>query len=111
MTVVYLGDSAPLSGLQLLRAIVENGFGQCDFTTDPSRHKIMENIVELSSNNELPGVFPSLAASNALLESFFTNVRGYAPDTNVCPLTYAIRHTASSTYSTAQTLRERLWRA
>lgn len=73
--VVYLGDSAPLSGLQLLRAIVENAFGQCDFTTDPSRHKIVENIVELSTDNELPGVFPSLPASNALIESFFTNVR------------------------------------
>lgn len=72
---VYLGDSAPLSGLQLLRAIVENAFGQCDFTTDPSRHKIMENIVELSTSNELPGVFPSIPASNALIESFFTNVR------------------------------------
>lgn len=73
--VVYLGDSAPLSGLQLLRAIVENAFGQCDFTTDPSRHKIMENIVELSTSNELPGVFPSLPASKALLKSFFVNVR------------------------------------
>lgn len=40
----------------------------------------MENIVELSSNNELPGVFPSLPASNALLESFFLNVRdSHAP--------------------------------
>ena len=111
MTVVYLGDSAPLSGLQLLRAIVENGFGQCDFTTDPSRHKIMENIVELSSNNELPGVFPSLAASNALLESFFTNVRSHSPANHGCQLTFTIRHTVSSTYSTAPTLRERPWRA
>ena len=75
MVAVYLGDSAPLSGLQLLRAIVENSFGQCDFTTDPSRHKIMENVVELPGHNELPGVFPSLPASNALIESFFTNVR------------------------------------
>ena len=77
-SAVYLGDSAPLSCLQLLRAIVESAFGQCDFTTDPSRHKIMENIVELSSNYELPGVFPSLPASNALLESFFTNVSDYS---------------------------------
>lgn len=78
---VYLGDSAPLSGLQLLRAIVENSYGQCDFTTDPSRHKIMENIVELPQNHELPGVFPSLPASNALLEAFFVNV-GYHHDPN-----------------------------
>lgn len=78
---VYLGDSAPLSGLQLFRAIVETSFGQCDFTTDPSRHKIMENIVELPQNHELPGVFPPLPASNALLEAFFVNV-GHHHDPN-----------------------------
>ncbi|SPO01128.1 uncharacterized protein DNG_03875 [Cephalotrichum gorgonifer] len=73
---IYLGDSATLSGIQLLRAIVENVYGPCDFTTDPSRHKIMEHKVDLAAGDELPGVLPSLEASSALIEAFFTNTHG-----------------------------------
>lgn len=45
--VVYVGDSATLSFLQLLRMMVENAAGQSPFTNDPRRHKIVEGQFSL----------------------------------------------------------------
>jgi hypothetical protein len=70
---VYLGDSATLSCLQILRFIVGE-FEPCDFTNDPSRHKIMENVIDFDSNQELPGIIPPPQTAQVLLNSFFTNV-------------------------------------
>lgn len=74
MLSVYIGESATLSSLQLLRIVVENTAGETPFTSDPSRHRIMENVVVLSPTHELPGVLPTLQTSEALIEAFFTNV-------------------------------------
>ncbi|CAI4217922.1 unnamed protein product [Parascedosporium putredinis] len=68
--LIYLGDSATLSCLQILRFIVGE-FESCDFTDDPSRHKFMENMVDFDSNQELPGgINPPTSTVEALLTSF-----------------------------------------
>lgn len=45
--VLYIGDSATLSFLQLLRMMVETVAGSSPFTTDPRRHKIVEGQYSL----------------------------------------------------------------
>lgn len=39
---MYIGDSANLSFLQVIRRIVQDSLGPCAFTSDPSRHFIVE---------------------------------------------------------------------
>ncbi|GAB7354298.1 hypothetical protein MBLNU459_g4818t1 [Dothideomycetes sp. NU459] len=39
---VYIGDSASLSFLQSIRRLVTSSLGDCEFTTDPMRHSIVE---------------------------------------------------------------------
>lgn len=39
---MYVGDSASLSFLQSIRRIVALAIGDCEFTTDPKRHTILE---------------------------------------------------------------------
>lgn len=43
---MYVGDSASLSFLQSVRRIVSSSIGDCDFTTDPMRHSILETAPE-----------------------------------------------------------------
>lgn len=45
--VLYIGDSATLSFLQLLRMMVETVVGSSPFTNDPRRHKIVEGQYSL----------------------------------------------------------------
>jgi hypothetical protein len=75
MTIaVYVGDSASLSYLQLIRMIVESISGQSAFTLDPSRHKIMENTINLPNGIRTPHILPDRETANILVESYFTNV-------------------------------------
>ncbi|KAI5275124.1 hypothetical protein E4T47_01842 [Aureobasidium subglaciale] len=39
---MYVGDSASLSFVQSVRRMVSSAIGDCDFTTDPLRHQIVE---------------------------------------------------------------------
>lgn len=41
---MYIGDSASLSFLQSIRRLVASSLGECEFTTDPMRHSIVETI-------------------------------------------------------------------
>ena len=71
---VYIGDSAALSYLQLIRIIVENVSGQSKFTMDPRRHRIMENTITLPPNIRPLQLLPDCQTAEILIESYFTNV-------------------------------------
>lgn len=70
---MYVGDSASLSYLQLIRMIVESVSGTSDFTLDPRRHRIMENTISLQDTRPT-GVLPDRRTADVLADSFFTNV-------------------------------------
>ncbi|KAF9874032.1 hypothetical protein CkaCkLH20_08404 [Colletotrichum karsti] len=75
--LLYVGDSASLAYLQLIRMIVEARTGPSEFTMDPSRHKIMEATIAMPANIRPPHILPDRDTANALVESFFTNTRGF----------------------------------
>lgn len=52
---MYVGDSASLSFLQSIRRLVASSLGDCEFTTDPMRHSILETVSPYH-----PQVFPEL---------------------------------------------------
>ncbi|KAI9166702.1 Filamentous growth regulator [Paramyrothecium foliicola] len=74
--LLYVGDSATLSYLQLIRMIVDHASGPSSFTMDPNRHKIMESSVTIPSNTPIPQVVPDRETASILVESFFTNTCG-----------------------------------
>ncbi|KAK1983766.1 fungal-specific transcription factor domain-containing protein [Colletotrichum cereale] len=71
--LLYVGDSASLAYLQLIRMIVEASVGPSDFTLDPSRHKIMEATIVMPANIRPPHILPDRDTADALVDSFFTN--------------------------------------
>jgi hypothetical protein len=71
---VYVGDSASLSYLQLIRMIVENSSGTSAFTTDPRRHQILEAADSLPVGTPVPRIVPDRETASVLIESYFTNV-------------------------------------
>jgi hypothetical protein len=71
---VYIGDSATLSFLQLIRMIVDNVAGPSPFTLDPRRHRIVENIITLPENIRHTHLLPDRQTANILVEAYFTNV-------------------------------------
>ncbi|KAF6834287.1 fungal specific transcription factor domain-containing protein [Colletotrichum musicola] len=74
--LLYVGDSASLAYLQLIRMIVEASTGPSDFTLDPSRHKIMEATIAMPANIRPPHILPDRETADALVDSFFTNTHG-----------------------------------
>ena len=76
MTAVYLGDSATLSYLQLIRNCVELAAGESPFTHDPSRYQLMEVNVSLPLDIRPPHLLlpPDPATGRVLAETFFINV-------------------------------------
>ncbi|EGY14922.1 fungal specific transcription factor domain-containing protein [Verticillium dahliae VdLs.17] len=71
--LLYVGDSASLAYLQLIRMIVETRTGPNDFTTDPSRHKIMEPTISMPANVRPSHILPDQETAKILVASFFTN--------------------------------------
>ncbi|KAI9852360.1 MAG: hypothetical protein M1838_000882 [Thelocarpon superellum] len=74
--LLYIGDSATLSYLQLIRMIVENIAGPSSFTTDPSRHRILERCVGLPKGLRQTHLLPDQQTADALINSYFINTRG-----------------------------------
>ena len=74
--LLYLGDSATLSYLQLIRMIVESVAGPSSFTLDPRRHRIMENTISLPPYIRAPHILPDRQCADILVESYFTNTNG-----------------------------------
>lgn len=54
--------------------IVESISGPSQFTMDPSRHKLLENIVTLPPNIRTPHILPDRETADILVTSYFTNV-------------------------------------
>jgi hypothetical protein len=74
MAEEYLGDSATLSYLQIIRKDVESIAGPSPFTTDPQQHQIVENITVLPQNIRNIHLLPEKATAILLVDAFFTNV-------------------------------------
>lgn len=75
--VVYLGDSATLSYLQFIRMIVESVDGPSQFTTDPSRHRLMEATATLPTGAKPPVLLPDRKTADVLVKAYFTNVSSF----------------------------------
>lgn len=74
--VLYIGDSATLSFLQLLRMMVETVAGASPFTNDPRRHKIVEGQYSLPSGYRHTHLLPDIQTARVLADAFFTNTHG-----------------------------------
>lgn len=74
--VLYIGDSATLSFLQLLRMMVETVAGSSPFTNDPRRHKIVEGQYSLPSDYRHTHLLPDMQTALVLADAFFINTHG-----------------------------------
>lgn len=74
--VLYIGDSATLSFLQLLRMMVESVAGPSPFTNDPRRHKIVDGQYSLPADYRHTHLLPDLQTATVLVEAFFINTHG-----------------------------------
>ncbi|KAF2125811.1 hypothetical protein P153DRAFT_369810 [Dothidotthia symphoricarpi CBS 119687] len=74
--VLYVGDSATLSFLQLLRMMVETVVGPSPFTNDPRRHKIVEGQFSLPPGFQHTNLLPDLQTAHVLVDAFFINTHG-----------------------------------
>lgn len=74
--LLYLGDSASLSYLQLIRMIIENVAGPSPFTSDPGRHRIVEPIITLPADLRHTHLLPDKQTANVLVQSYFINTNG-----------------------------------
>ncbi|KFY96637.1 hypothetical protein V500_02371 [Pseudogymnoascus sp. VKM F-4518 (FW-2643)] len=72
--LLYLGDSASLSYLDIIRRLVESTIGPCNFTNDPHKGKLVEG--SLSTGLRPTYVLPDKEVADFLLESFFSNTVG-----------------------------------
>ncbi|CAG8976808.1 hypothetical protein HYALB_00012514 [Hymenoscyphus albidus] len=73
---VYLGDSASLSYLQLVRVVIGGVAGPSPFTKDPQRHRIVENTILLPTNTRLTSLLPDKATARILLDAYLINTNG-----------------------------------
>ncbi|KAI1777911.1 fungal-specific transcription factor domain-containing protein [Hypoxylon cercidicola] len=73
----YVGESASLSYLQLIRMIVSSVAGDSAFTQDTARHNIVENTIQLPQDIKPTGVLPNRKTADVLVESFFINTSGF----------------------------------
>ncbi|KAF1925580.1 uncharacterized protein M421DRAFT_69655 [Didymella exigua CBS 183.55] len=74
--VLYIGDSATLSFLQLLRMMVETVTGDSAFTNDPRRHKIVEGQYSLPPGYRHTHLLPDMQTARVLADAFFINTHG-----------------------------------
>lgn len=74
--LLYVGDSATLSFLQLLRMMVENVAGSSPFTNDPRRHKIVEGQFSLRPGSRHTHLLPDQGTARVLVDAFFINTHG-----------------------------------
>ncbi|XXH04657.1 hypothetical protein Hte_011076 [Hypoxylon texense] len=73
----YVGESASLSYLQLIRMIVSSVAGESQFTQDNERHNIVENAIQLPKDIRPTGVLPDRKTADILVDSFFINTSGF----------------------------------
>lgn len=75
--LLYVGESASLSYLQLIRLIVDSVSGASEFTLDRERHNILENTIQLPQGIKPTGVLPDRKTADILVDSFFANTSGF----------------------------------
>ncbi|KAI5465574.1 fungal-specific transcription factor domain-containing protein [Mariannaea sp. PMI_226] len=74
--VLYFGDSATLSYLQLIRMIVGSVIGESPFTQDPDRHRFNEPPMTAAETTQSVPMLPEKRVADILSQSFFTNTLG-----------------------------------
>ena len=74
--LIYVGDSATISFLQLIRLMVETTAGPCPFTQDPARHQMMEAPFSVPPNMNSTRLLPNKETTVILVEAFFTQTHG-----------------------------------
>ncbi|PVI02916.1 hypothetical protein DM02DRAFT_521760 [Periconia macrospinosa] len=74
--LLYVGDSATLSFLQLLRMMVESASGPSPFTNDPRRHKIVEGQFSLPPGSRYTHLLPDQKTARILVDAFFIHTHG-----------------------------------
>lgn len=74
--LIYIGDSATISFLQLIRMMVETTAGPCPFTQDPARHQMMEAPLSVPPNMNSTRLLPNKETTVILVEAFFTQTYG-----------------------------------
>jgi hypothetical protein len=74
MVKEYLGDSAALSYLQIIRKDVESIAGPSPFTIDPHQYQIVENITSLPRSVRNTHLLPEKATAIMLVDAFIANV-------------------------------------
>lgn len=99
---VYVGDSATLSYLQLIRMMVESVTGPSAFTVDPRRHRIMEPTMTLPSNFRPTHLLPHRQTAQVLVNSYFVNVIPCSADVCLSSQLIHCRLMDFSKYSTAK---------
>ncbi|KAF2738844.1 hypothetical protein EJ04DRAFT_428441 [Polyplosphaeria fusca] len=75
--LLYVGDAATLSFLQLLRMMVENVAGSSTFTNDPRRHKIVEGQFSMAAGSRHTHLLPDSMTARVLVDAFFINTHGF----------------------------------
>lgn len=73
--LLYVGETATLAFLQILRTIVETTVGECPFTTDPACHHIAETRLKLPADVHLTHQLPPKRIALILVDAFFVHVR------------------------------------
>ena len=72
----YIGDSANLSFVQLLRMVVETISGPSAFTLDPDRHRTLETRSLPPTDGNVFHLLPIREVADMLVDAFFTNTFG-----------------------------------
>lgn len=72
----FVGDSANISFVQLLRMMVETIFGPSAFTLDPERHRMIDTSDEVSLDPSVRHLLPGYETTCLLVKAFFTNTFG-----------------------------------
>ena len=72
--LLYVGEAATLTFLQILRTIVETTVGECPFITDPARHHIAETRLKLPADVHLTHQLPPKQTALILVDAFFVHV-------------------------------------
>ena len=72
---IYLGDTATITFLQIIRQIVESNVGVCALTQDPKRNDIIEVQLKLPADVHLTYQLPERQTAVILVDAYFTHVR------------------------------------
>ena len=72
--LLYVGEAATLTFLQVLRTIVETTVGACPFTTDQKRHHITETHLKLPPDVHLTHQLPPKQTALILVDAYFVHV-------------------------------------